>query len=155
VASSECITLTVMVDLAVYGSLFLAAFAAATLLPAQSEVLVVGLLLTGHAPWLVVAVAGFGNVLGSVVNWVLGRGIHRYRNRRWFPASPDALARAEGWYRRYGRWSLLLAWVPVIGDPLTVVAGVLRESFLVFLLLVSIAKLGRYLVLTAATLGLS
>ncbi|WP_126156114.1 YqaA family protein [Paracoccus haematequi] len=142
-----------MGDLAVYGGLFLAAFTAATLLPAQSEALVVGLLLTDYAPWLVLAVASVGNVLGSVVNWFLGRGIELFRGRRWFPASPAALARAEGWYRRYGRWSLLLAWAPIIGDPLTVVAGVLRETFLVFLLLVSIAKIGRYLILAAATLG--
>ncbi|MCL4189325.1 MAG: DedA family protein [Rhodobacteraceae bacterium] len=141
-----------MGDLAVYGGLFLAAFTAATLLPAQSEALVVGLLLTDYAPWLVLAVASVGNVLGSVVNWFLGRGIERFRGRRWFPVSPAALARAEGWYRRYGRWSLLLAWAPIIGDPLTVVAGVLRETFLVFLLLVSIAKIGRYLILAAATL---
>ncbi|WP_330165810.1 YqaA family protein [Salipiger marinus] len=123
------------------------------MLPAQSEALVVGLLLTDYAPWLVLAVASVGNVLGSVVNWFLGRGIELFRGRRCFPASPAALARAEGWYRRYGRWSLLLAWAPIIGDPLTVVAGVLRETFLVFLLLVSIAKIGRYLILAAATLG--
>ncbi|MFC3631760.1 YqaA family protein [Paracoccus angustae] len=144
-----------MIDLAVYGGLFLAAFTAATLLPAQSEILVVGLLLTDHPPWLVLAIASVGNVLGSVVNWFLGRGIERLRTRRWFPASPTALARAENWYRHYGRWSLLLAWVPIIGDPLTVVAGALRESFWVFLLLVSVSKIGRYLVLAAATLGFS
>ena len=142
-----------MIDLAVYGGLFMAAFTAATLLPAQSEILVVGLLLTDHPLWLVLAVASVGNVLGSVVNWFLGRGLERLRTRRWFPVSPAALARAEGWYHRYGRWSLLLAWAPIIGDPLTVVAGVLRESFWVFLLLVSVAKIGRYLVLAAATLG--
>lgn len=141
-----------MGDLSIYGGLFLAAFAAATLLPAQSEALVVGLLLTNHEPWLVLAVASIGNVLGSVVNWLCGRGIERFRGHRWFPASPATLERAEAWYRRYGRWSLLLAWAPIIGDPLTVVAGVLRESFLVFLLLVTIAKVGRYLVLAAATL---
>ncbi len=141
-----------MGDFAVYLGLFAAAFLAATILPAQSEAVVVGLLLSGYAPWLVLAVASVGNVLGSVVNWLLGRGIERFRNRRWFPCSPSALARAEGWYRRYGRWSLLLAWVPIIGDPLTVVAGVLRERFPVFLLLVTIAKVGRYLVLAAAIL---
>ena len=142
-----------MVDFAVYGGLFLAAFSAATLLPAQSEALVVGLLLADYAPWLVLAVASVGNVLGSVVNWFLGRGIERLRTRRWFPVSPATLARAENWYRHYGKWSLLLAWVPIIGDPLTVVAGVLRESFWVFLLLVSVAKIGRYLVLASAALG--
>ena len=142
-----------MIDLAVYGGLFVAAFTAATLLPAQSEILVVGLLLTDHPPWLVLTVASVGNVLGSIVNWFLGRGIERLRSRRWFPVSPASLTRAEGWYRHYGRWSLLLAWVPIIGDPLTIVAGVLREPFLAFLLLVSVAKIGRYLVLSAATLG--
>ena len=142
-----------MIDLAVYGGLFLAAFTAATLLPTQSEILVVSLLLTDHSPWLVLTVASVGNVLGSVVNWFLGRGIEGLRNRRWFPVSPASLARAENWYRHYGRWSLLLAWMPIIGDPLTIVAGVLRESFWVFLLLVSVAKIGRALVLAAATLG--
>ena len=142
-----------MIDFALYGGLFLAAFTAATLLPTQSEILVVSLLLTDHLPWLVLTVASVGNVLGSVVNWYLGRGIERLRNRRWFPVSPATLARAENWYRHYGRWSLLLAWMPIIGDPLTIVAGVLRESFWVFLLLVSVAKIGRYLVVAAITLG--
>jgi membrane protein YqaA with SNARE-associated domain len=142
-----------MGEIAAYFGLFAAAFLAATLLPAQSEALVVALLLSDHAPWLVVLVASVGNVLGSVVNWLLGRGIERFRGRQWFPASPAALARAERWYRRFGKWSLLLAWMPIIGDPLTLVAGVLREPFPVFLLLVTIGKVGRYLVLAAATLG--
>ena len=121
-----------MGDLAALGGLFMAALLAATLLPAQSEAVLVGLLLAGYAPWLLLGVASVGNVLGSVVNWALGRGIEHLRNRRWFPVSPAALARAERWYRRYGRWSLLLSWMPIIGDPLTVVAGVLREPLPVF-----------------------
>jgi membrane protein YqaA with SNARE-associated domain len=64
----------------------------------------------------------------------------------------NALARASTWYQRYGKWSLLLSWAPVIGDPLTLVAGVLREPLGPFLLLVTLAKVGRYLVLTLATL---
>lgn len=142
-----------MGEIAAYFGLFAAAFLAATLLPAQSEALVVGLLLSDYAPWLVVFVASVGNVLGSVVNWLLGRVIERFRGRPWFPASPSALARAERWYHRFGKWSLLLAWMPIIGDPLTLVAGVLREPFPVFLLLVTIGKMGRYLVLAVATLG--
>ncbi len=142
-----------MGEVAVYFGLFGAAFLAATLLPAQSEALVVALLLSDYAPWLVLAVASVGNVLGSVVNWLLGRGIEQFRERPWFPASPAGLARAERWYRRFGKWSLLLSWMPIIGDPLTLVAGILREPFPVFLLLVTIAKVGRYLVLAAATLG--
>jgi membrane protein YqaA with SNARE-associated domain len=100
-----------------------------------------------------VATASLGNVLGSVVNWLLGRGIERFRERRWFPASPAAMARAERFYRRYGRWSLLLSWVPILGDPLTVVAGVLREPFASFLALVALAKVGRYVALAAITLN--
>lgn len=94
--------------------------------------------------------ASAGNILGSTTNWMLGRAIDRFR----FPATGVVLDRATQWYRRYGRGSLLLSWVPVIGDPLTVVAGVLRESLSVFLLLVAIAKIGRYLTLIAATLWL-
>ena len=138
-----------------YGSLFLTAFAAATILPLQSEALLVTLLSLGeHSPWLLVTVATAGNVLGSVVNWWLGRSIERFQDRRWFPATPVQLARARQRYQRYGKWSLLLSWVPIIGDPLTVVAGLMREPLGRFLLLVLIAKLGRYLVLAGITLGL-
>ena len=143
-----------MIDLAVYAGLFLAAFVAATILPMQSEAALAGLLLADlHPTWALIAVASIGNVLGSVVNWLLGRGIERFRDRRWFPVSAVALDRARGWYRRYGKWSLLMSWAPIIGDPLTVVAGVLREPFPIFLLLVTIAKVGRYLVLAAATIS--
>lgn len=143
-----------MTEFAVYGGLFLSAFAAATILPMQSEAVLVSLLLVDTYPvWALVSVASLGNVLGSVINWMLGRGIERYRDRRWFPADAAALQRAQLWYRRYGRWSLLLSWVPIIGDPITVVAGVLREPFFTFLALVTVAKVGRYLVLAAATLG--
>ncbi len=142
-----------MTDLAVYAGLFLAALAAATILPMQSEAVLAGLLATGHYPaWLLITVASVGNVLGSVINWALGRGIAHYRDRPWFPVKADTLERAQGWYRRYGRWSLLLSWAPIIGDPLTVAAGVMREPLPIFLLLVTIAKVGRYLVLAAAVL---
>lgn len=137
-----------MIDLSAYGSLFLAAFVAATILPAQSELLLTGLLASGaYSPVALVAVASVGNVLGSVVNWALGQAIERFRGSRWFPVGPDALIRAERWYHRYGRWSLLASWMPVIGDPLTAVAGILREPLWSFLLLVALAKTGRYAVL--------
>lgn len=143
-----------MSELAAYAGLFVAALAAATLLPMQSEAVLVGLLLTGdYTPWLLIAVASAGNVLGSVINWLLGRFIERYRDRRWFPVGPAALERAQNWYRRYGKWSLLLSWAPVIGDPLTMVAGILREPLPMFLLLVTVAKVARYLVLAGLTLS--
>ncbi|MCV0395954.1 MAG: DedA family protein [Rhizobiaceae bacterium] len=135
-----------MTGVAALAGLFGAAFVAATILPAQSEALLAALLLAGVLPWpLLIAVASTGNVLGSVVNWLLGRGIERLRDRRWFPAGERALERAGRWYRRWGRWSLLLSWAPVVGDPLTVVAGVLREPLWSFLILVTLAKTGRYL----------
>jgi len=141
--------------LLVLGGLFALTFAAATLLPLQSEPLLIGLLLGSDIPpWLLVAVASLGNLLGATVNWWLGGQVQRFRNRRWFPVSNTWLARAEGWYRRWGCWSLLLSWMPLLGDPLTVIAGVLREPLPVFLLLVGIAKTLRYAILAAITLGL-
>lgn len=137
-----------------YIGLFASALIAATILPMQSEAVLVGLLTAGNQPIaFLLIVATVGNVLGSVINWVLGRFLLRFRDRRWFPASDRQLSRAEGWYRRYGRWSLLASWMPVIGDPLTIVAGVLREPLGPFLALVTIAKGGRYLLLAAATLA--
>ncbi len=143
-----------MWDFSAYLGLFLAAFGAATLLPMQSEAVLVGLLLaTEQPPALLLLVATTGNVLGSAANWLLGRYIEHLRHRRWFPVPEDKLQRARQAYHRYGRWSLLLSWVPIIGDPLTVIAGVLREPFWSFLLIVLVAKAGRYLVLATLTLG--
>lgn len=137
-----------MSDYTAYLSLFTSALVAATLLPAQSEAVLAGLVLGGQQPVaMLVMVASMGNVLGALINWGLGRSLERLRDRRWFPVGPQALARAERHYRRWGKWSLLLSWAPLIGDPLTVVAGILREPLWVFLLLVTVAKLGRYLVL--------
>ncbi len=128
-----------------YGTLFAVSFAAATLLPAQSEVLLAGLIAAGryNLP-LLLFVATAGNTLGAVVNWVLGRFMESFRHRRWFPDSEKALDRAEAWFNRWGKWSLLLSWAPFVGDPLTVVAGVLREPLPVVLALVTVAKVGRY-----------
>ncbi len=134
-----------MTDLAVYAGLFATALIAATILPMQSEAALAGLLLVGYSPALLLVVASAGNILGAVINWMLGRGIERFRDRAWFPVGPDALERAQRWYQRYGKWSLLLSWMPIVGDPLTLLAGVLREPFPMFLLLVTIAKVGRYI----------
>lgn len=129
------------------GGLFLAAFGAATLLPFQSEVVFAAMQAAGTAPlgWMLV-VASLGNTLGSVVNYWMGRGAERLKGRRWFPASARQMARSQAWYARWGVWTLLLSWAP-FGDAITVVAGVMRTRFAVFLLLVALAKTGRYLVL--------
>ncbi len=144
-----------MGDLAVYAGLFSVAFIAATILPAQSEAALVGLIVADAQPVvLLIAAASLGNTLGAVVNWGLGLGVTRFSGRRWFPVSQKQLDRATGWYHRWGRWSLLFSWAPIFGDALTVAAGVLREPFWSFFVLVAIAKTGRYLVLAAVTLGL-
>ena len=112
-----------------------------------------GLLAAGHKPvWLLVAAATAGNILGSAVNWLLGRCCVRFQDKRWFPVKKEKLNKARTWYRTYGRWSLLLSWAPVIGDPLTLVAGLLREPFASFILIVGLAKLARYLVVAALVL---
>jgi membrane protein YqaA with SNARE-associated domain len=142
-----------MIELSVYGGLFLVALLSASILPLQSEAVLVGLLLSNNYPVrLLLTIASVGNVLGSILNWYLGRYIQHFQQRRWFPVKPKQLEKASRWYLKYGKWSLLLSWVPIIGDPLTVIAGVLREPFLPFLLLVTIAKISRYLVLAGITL---
>ena len=143
-----------MITLSAYTGLFMAALLAATIVPMQSEAVLTGLLLTGDYPavWLL-AVASCGNILGAALNWWLGRFIERFRHRSWFPVTDQRLNQAQRWYQRYGKWSLLLSWMPLIGDPLTVAAGVMREPFPVFLLIAGSAKILRYLVLAGITLG--
>ncbi|WP_338801817.1 YqaA family protein [Pseudomonas sp. RSB 5.4] len=137
-----------------YVGLFAAAFGAATLLPLQSEALLVGLIVSDrYWLWGLLGVATLGNVLGSLVNWWLGRGLERFQDRRWFPVNARHMATARKHYERYGHWSLLLSWLPVIGDPLTLIAGVMREPLGRFLLIVTLAKAARYAVVAMLTLG--
>ncbi len=139
-----------MTSLGIYLSLFVTSFLAATILPMSSEAVLAGLLAASSEPWaILIAIASAGNILGSLTNWGIGRGLAMAREHPRFPVDREKLARAEGWYRRWGCWSLLLSWVPVIGDPLTIAAGFLREPFWIVLALVSIAKIGRYLVIAA------
>ncbi|KPX82526.1 Uncharacterized protein ALO63_03414 [Pseudomonas amygdali pv. mori] len=143
-----------MFELTSYLGLFAVAFGAATLLPLQSEAMLAGMLLSErYATTLLLVMATTGNVLGSVVNWYLGRSIERFRHKRWFPISERHLDKAQIIYRRHGRCALLLSWVPIIGDPITMIAGVMREPLWSFLLVVTFAKALRYLTLTAITLG--
>ncbi|WP_122846008.1 YqaA family protein [Pseudomonas viridiflava] len=139
-----------MFELSSYFGLFMAALGAATLLPMQSETVLAGMLLSQAYPAVVLlSVATAGNVLGSILNWLLGRSIIRLRHKRWFPASEAQLEKAQRFYLKYGYWSLLLSWVPLIGDPLTLIAGVLREPLWRFVLIVTVAKGARYLVVAA------
>lgn len=132
-------------DLAVYAGLFANAAMAATLVPLPSEPALVALLATGTGdPAVLFAAATVGNTLGSSVNFLLGRGVERFRDRSWFPVTQDRYAAACRSFGRWGLWSLPFAWLPFIGDPLTVAAGALRVPFATFLVLVGIGKAARY-----------
>ena len=140
-----------MIESAGYASLFLSAFLAATGLPLSSEAGLAALVASdGFVLWQLVALASIGNTLGACVNWILGRYCLHWQDRKWFPVSPPALERASRWFSRHGQYSLLLAWVPVIGDPLTVTAGLLKLGFSRFLLLVAVGKILRYVVVALA-----
>ena len=129
-----------------YFGLFVAAFLAATILPLSSEIVLSTLLLNGLSPVSLVTIATIGNVLGSLVNYTLGYWASLEVVKRWLKLSDDEFVRAERRFVKYGLFSLLFAWVPIIGDPLTVIAGILRIRLLWFVILVSAGKLIRYIV---------
>lgn len=137
-------------ELTTYAVLFLSAFGAATLLPFYSEVMFLALLGAGHDPGGLWVSATAGNTLGSVVNWIIGWHYARLANTRWFPLDEARLATGRRWFGRYGYWTLLLAWLPVGGDALTFVGGIMRIRLGVFLLLVGLGKGARYALLLAA-----
>ena len=130
-----------------YLGLFFSAFLAATVVPAYSEILFAGLAAAGHDPFALWAWASAGNTLGSAVNWALGRYLLHFQGRRWFPFKPDSLGMAQRWFQKFGFWSLLLAWMPIGGDALTFIAGIMRVRFDLFLLLTFIGKATRYAIL--------
>jgi len=140
--------------LAGYGlaALFVLSFCASTLLPLGSEWLVVTLLLRGNSPAAVVAVATVGNSLGSATNYVIGRYGWRRFGKRASALNRLRLRRARYWFNRYGSYSLLLAWLPVIGDPLCLISGMLATPWLRFAVLVTTGKAARYSVLALITL---
>ena len=138
-----------------YLSLFLSSFLAATLLPAQSEaVLALQLASNKNELWYLILIATLGNVSGALVNWYLGKFFTQYKEKKWFPIKANQLEKGERYYRKYGRISLLLSWVPIIGDPITLVAGILKEPLWSFLILVTIAKGLRYNFVVFITLNL-
>ena len=137
-----------MIILISYFQLLIISFLAATILPLSSELVLSTMLLTdSFDKYLLLVVASFGNIFGSSVNWYLGKKILIFKDKKWFPVNEKQIVKSEMYFKKYGIWSLLLAWVPIIGDPLTVIAGILRVNFLTFLLLVSISKASRYIFL--------
>ena len=131
----------------IYLSLFAISFLAATILPFSSELSLATLIATSdYDNLLLLIAASFGNVLGSVVNWALGSYSRNLTTKKWFPFKETQIERSSKWFRKFGKWSLLFAWVPVLGDPLTLVAGILRVKFIDFIILVAIGKVSRYLI---------
>ena len=132
----------------IYLSLFIISFLAATILPFSSELTLAGLMsASSYDNLLLLAVASLGNILGSVVNWILGFYSRNLSTKKWFPFKDKQIEKSSKWYNKFGRWSLLFAWVPIIGDPLTLAAGLFRVKFIEFLILVTIGKVSRYLVI--------
>ena len=127
-----------------YVGMFLAAFLAATILPFSSEIVLVTLLSNGLTPFLLLTFASIGNVLGALLNYLLGFRYGKHLASKWLRISDTSFSKAEHYFARWGKWSLLLCWVPVIGDPITLVAGVLRSNFWFFLLCVAVGKTARY-----------
>ena len=128
-----------------YFQLLIISFLAATILPFSSEVVLTTMYLSNSfETYLLLIFASTGNIFGSITNWYLGKKITIFQDRKWFPVSPNQLSRSQKYFQKYGLWSLLLAWVPIIGDPLTLLAGALNVRFGIFFLLVSISKISRY-----------
>jgi len=138
-----------------YLGLFMSAFLAATIFPFFSEGILAGLIADGgYVVWGLWAVATLGNTLGAMVNWMLGRWCLHWQDKKWFPFKEDDLDKADKWFAKWGVWSLLLSWVPIIGDPITFAAGFLRVHFGIFTALVLLAKGGRYAVVLWVVEGL-
>ena len=127
-----------------YMTLFLTALAAATLLPAYSEILLGGMVAQGYSLWWIWFWATAGNTAGSVINGVIGRQVDRFKNKRWFPITENQLEKARKQFNRYGQWSLIMGWLPIGGDALTLVGGIMRVPWLNFVVLVGIGKGIRY-----------
>ena len=131
----------------IYLSLFFISFLAATILPFSSELSLAGLISASNFNnSLLLIAASLGNILGSVVNWLIGFYSRNFTSKKWFPFNETQITRSSKWFEKFGKGSLLFAWVPILGDPLTLVAGLLRVRFLDFIILVAIGKVSRYLV---------
>jgi membrane protein YqaA with SNARE-associated domain len=135
-----------------YGALFFMSFLASTLVPLGSEWLLVLMLVGGFEPVATVVVATLGNYLGAVVTYLIGIGGGAWLIEKVLRVSPPQQERARNYYHRYGVYSLLFSWLPVVGDPLCLVGGMLKINFGMFSLLVATGKLARYVVTALITL---
>ncbi|MGD9096646.1 MAG: VTT domain-containing protein [Desulfobacterales bacterium] len=136
-------------------ALLLVSFLAATILPVASEWLLVALVVQNVDPGAAVGIATLGNTLGAVTTWALGVWGGPYILQRWLRIDARDRRRAERWYGRWGSWSLLMAWAPVVGDPLCFVGGLLKVPLGRFILLVAAGKAARYAALAWAAIGIA
>ena len=146
-----------MVDfLLQYGllSLLLISFFAATLLPFGSEWFLILLLLNGNSPFLAVVIATIGNSLGAWTNYLIGSWGKDWLIRNLLRINQHQQNRAEIWFKKYGCWSLLMSWLPVVGDPLCLVSGILKTPLSHFFILVVSGKGLRYVSVSLLTLGI-
>lgn len=128
-----------------YLLVFSSSLLAATIAPFYSEAVLAAVLIRQPEALLTLwLLASVGNTLGSIINWCLGRYLLHYQHKRWFPIKESQLARAQAGFQRFGLWSLLLSWLPIVGDPLTLIAGMMKVRLLPFVLLVFIGKGTRY-----------
>ena len=134
-----------MSSIEVYFILFASSFSSSTILPGHSELTLTAFITQREYETIyLIIVASIGNVLGSIVNWYLGLYFIKFKNKKWFPLNEKNMNNSSKWFLKYGKWSLLLSWVPFVGDGLTLIAGVLKVPLYEFVLLVTVAKVTRY-----------
>ena len=144
-----------MNEIEVFTTLFISSFISSTILPGHSEItLTTFIFLNKYNIINLIFIASLGNILGSILNWYLGFHFVKFKEKKWFPINKRQLEKASLWFLNYGKWSLFLSWVPFVGDPLTVVAGVLRVPIITFLIIVSISKILRYVIVSLIALNL-
>ncbi len=132
----------------IYLSLFTVSFLAATILPASSELTLATLLSTkDYNSLALLSSASIGNILGAVVNWCLGFYLLRHIKKKCFPFNQSQIDKASSWFKKFGIWSLLFSWLPIVGGSLTFMTGIIKIRFLIFLILVSVGKLRKYIFL--------
>lgn len=144
-----------MSSIEVYIILFTSSFASSTILPGHSEITLTALITQKkYDIFYLVFFASLGNILGSVLNWYLGLYFLKFKNKKWFPFKENHINKVSKSFLKYGKWSLLLSWVPFIGDALTLVAGMFRVPLHQFVIIVSVAKIGRYIFISLIALSI-
>ena len=144
-----------MNEIEAFITLFISSFISSTILPGYSEITLTSFIFLNKFNIInLIFIASLGNILGSILNWYLGFHFVKFKEKKWFPINKRQLEKASLWFLNYGKWSLFLSWVPFVGDPLTVVAGVLRVPIITFLIIVSISKILRYVIVSLIALNL-